>query len=170
MKSTLPLFLGLICLFTAVQSHAQAPKFGYINTMELIDMLPESRVADSLLTQYTKDVQAQYDSYLSEYKTKSEEYMKNKDNLSEFVASSKLADLQSLEQRIKEFESNSQKMVSQKRQELLAPVLARAQELVNEIAKENGYRMIFDTSTGSLAYAPESDNVIGLVKKKLGLP
>jgi outer membrane protein len=159
----------ILFMLSASLVWGQTPKFGYVNTIELIDLLPESRVADSLLAIYQQDIQTQYNTYVEEYSTKSQDYMKVKESVSEFVASSKVADLQALEKRIKEFENNSQALLQKRRQELLAPVLQRAQDLITEVAKENGYRMIFDTSTGSLAYAPESDNVIGLLKKKLGI-
>ena len=132
-------------------------------------MLPESRQADSLLMAYQRDVQAQYNQYVQEYSTKRQDFERVKDSLNQFVASTRLADLQSLEKRIQEFESGSNEMLQQRREELLQPVLIRAQNLIKEVAEENGYRMIFDSSTGSLAYAPEGDNIMGLVRKKLGL-
>ncbi len=157
----------LICASSG--AFAQQLKFGYINTMEVLGLLPESRQADSLLMAYQRDVQAQYNQYVQEYSTKRQDFERVKDSLNQFVASTRLADLQSLEKRIQEFESGSNEMLQQRREELLQPVLIRAQNLIKEVAEENGYRMIFDSSTGSLAYAPEGDNIMGLVRKKLGL-
>ncbi|MBC7774905.1 MAG: OmpH family outer membrane protein, partial [Phycisphaerae bacterium] len=37
------------------------------------------------------------------------------------------------------------------------------------VAKENGYAMVFDTSTGAMLFASDSDDLTELVKKKLGL-
>jgi outer membrane protein len=146
-----------------------AQKFGYVNTMELLSLLPESRTADSTLKAYQAEIQEQYNSYLQEYAVKSQDYFRVKDSISEFVAQSKLADLESLEKRIKDYESNSNMLLQQRREELFQPVLARAQALIKEVAEENNYRMIFDTANGPIAYAPESDNIIGLLRKKLGL-
>jgi outer membrane protein len=162
--------LLLTALFPLLlQAQNTGTKLGYVNSLELINLLPESRQADSLLEVYQKEIQMQYSIYGQEYNAKLQEYMRVKDSVSEFVATSRLSDLQALEKRIKEFESGSQGMMQRKREELLAPVLLRAQTLIKEVAVENGYRMIFDVSTGSLAYAPDSDNVIGLLRKKLGL-
>lgn len=147
----------------------QAQKFGYVNSMELINLMPESRVADSLIKAYQQEIQVLYNGYMQEYTAKSQDYFRVKDSVSEFVASSRLADLQALEKRIKEFEASSQPMLEQRRSELFQPVLAKAQTLIKEVAEENNYRMIFDTANGSIAYAPEGDNVIGLLRKKLGL-
>jgi len=171
MKQLLNIAMLVVLFSNAPALHAQntGTKFGYINSLELINLLPESRKADSLLAVYQQEIQTQYTVYGQEYNAKLQEYLRVKDSLSEFVATSRLSDLQALEKRIKEFESGSQSMLQRKREELLAPVLMRAQTLIKEVAQEHGYRMIFDISTGSLAYAPDSDNVLGLVKKKLGL-
>ncbi len=162
--------LIIVLLSVGLTLQAQAVKFGYINSLEVINLLPETRAADSLLSVYQQDIQTQYNDYVREFNVKSQEYLRVKDSISTFVSSSKLADLQSLEKRIKEFETGSQDMMQKKREELFAPVLIRTQNLIKEVATENNYRMIFDISTGSLAYAPESDNVLGLIRKKLGLP
>ncbi len=167
MKTSITILL--LTLATLVHAQNQGTKFGYINSLELINLLPESRKADSLMEVYQKEIQMQYNIYGQEYSAKLQEYVRVKDSVSEFVATSRLSDLQALEKRIKEFESGSQTMMQRKREELLAPVLLRAQALIKEVAVENGYRMIFDISTGSLAYAPDGDNVLGLLKKKLGL-
>lgn len=170
MRTSLQLGLVAILLCFACSAGAlHAQKFGYVNTMELLSLMPESQLADSTLKAYQTDIQEQYNAYLQEYSVKSKEYFRVKDSVSEFVAQSKLADLQNLEQRIKDYENNSNSLMQQKREELFQPILARAQALIKEVAEENNYRMIFDTANGPIAYAPESDNVIGLLRKKLGL-
>lgn len=162
-----PKALLLVLLLAA--GGLQAQKFGYVNTVELIGLMPDAALADSALQAYQRDIQEQYNSYLQEYAVKSQEYFRIKDSVSEFVAENKLADLQALEKRIKEYEGKSNQLLQQKREELFAPVLRRAQDLIRQVAEDHGYRMIFDTANGSIAYAPEGDNVIGLLKKELGL-
>jgi outer membrane protein len=161
------LFASLLLLFSGLQ--AQSAKFGYINSQDLVSLLPEAILADSLLQAFALDIQAQYADYRKEYETKLKDFEANRASLSEFVVSSREADLQALARRIKEFEAESQPLMDRKRNELFAPVLNRAQELLGQIAAENGYRMIFDSANGSIAWAPEGDNVLPLVRKKLGL-
>ena len=56
-----------------------------------------------------------------------------------------------------------------KEQELLEPILQKARDAINEVAKEDKYTYIFDKSMGTLLYAEESENIISKVKKKLDL-
>ena len=59
--------------------------------------------------------------------------------------------------------------LQEKEKELLQPIIDRAKQAIAEVAKENGYTYIFDTSAGTLLYQQDSDDILALVKKKLGL-
>ena len=47
--------------------------------------------------------------------------------------------------------------------------MGKLEDAIRAVAKENGYSVIFDTSTGSTLYAAEGDDITPLVKKKLNL-
>ena len=51
----------------------------------------------------------------------------------------------------------------------LKPYYAKAKKAIDAVAKENGYRYALDTSTGLVLYSEPSDDIIGLVIKKLGI-
>ena len=40
---------------------------------------------------------------------------------------------------------------------------------IDEVAKEGEFTFIFDSGSGSFLFAAESENIINLVKSKLGL-
>ena len=62
------------------------------------------------------------------------------------------------------------KDLQKKRVELFTPVQEAALNAVNEVAEENGFTYIFDTGMGSVVYtSPDSQDILALVKKKLGL-
>jgi outer membrane protein len=52
---------------------------------------------------------------------------------------------------------------------LYSPIIKKAEDAINAIAKEKGYSYIFDTSVGAVLFAQESDDVMSLVKAKLSL-
>jgi outer membrane protein len=51
----------------------------------------------------------------------------------------------------------------------LKPIIDKAKKAIEDVAKENGYTYIFDSSVGVLLYYENSDDIMTLVKKKLGL-
>jgi outer membrane protein len=58
-------------------------------------------------------------------------------------------------------------MYQQKAQEKITPLKEKALATIKEVAKENGYTYILDAN--SVVVGPPGDDLIGLVKKKLGI-
>ena len=60
--------------------------------------------------------------------------------------------------------------ITKKRNEILKPIIDKVNGAIQEVGKENGYAMIFDSSLYNfILSAEDSDDVTPLVKKKLGL-
>ena len=64
------------------------------------------------------------------------------------------------------FEQSYQQQMQQKQEELMAPVAQKANQLISEVAKANGYAYVFRKE--ALIVSPEGDDILPLVKKKLG--
>jgi outer membrane protein len=60
-----------------------------------------------------------------------------------------------------------QQMLNEKQQVLLKPIHDKALDIINTVAKENGYTYILDAS--ALIVSPPADDILPLVKKKLGI-
>ena len=56
-----------------------------------------------------------------------------------------------------------------KEDELTRPIIDRARKAINEVAKEGGYTYIFNASEGLLLYNEGGENIMPMVKKKLGI-
>ena len=87
----------------------------------------------------------------------------------EVIRKTKESDLQAMGARIEEFQTNAQKLLEQRQEELLKPIVDRAKAAIEEVGKENGYTYIFDAGVGAVLYSQDSDDIMPLVKKKLGL-
>jgi len=59
--------------------------------------------------------------------------------------------------------------LQKKEQSLLQPIIDKAKNAINEVAKEGSFTYILDSSVGVVLYSVESDDILPLVKKKLGL-
>ena len=73
------------------------------------------------------------------------------------------------QQKIQEYEYEVQTLVTQKREELYAPILEKVRVTIEQIGKDEGYTMIFDSSAGGILSADEGDDILSLVKTKLGI-
>jgi outer membrane protein len=75
-------------------------------------------------------------------------------------------EIQNLEVRINEAQQNSQIELQELEMKLMKPIFDKVKKAIDDVSIENGYTLIFDTSSGAVLYAG-GDNVLDLVKEKL---
>jgi len=163
-KITFLVLLSALTLSTIAQN-----KFGYIDSQKLLMLMPERKTAEAEVQEFAKSLEAQLGSMTAEYQQSVQEYQANETTYTDLVKQDKVAEITSLEQRIQAFQQNAQQSLQTKEQELLEPILGKARKAIEDVATEGNYTYIFDKSIGSILYAKESENVLALVKKKLGL-
>jgi len=162
-------FLACIFLF-AGNVNAQELKFGHVNTAELLQLMPERDSARAELQRYSQMLQQEMETLQLEYQKKVQAYMEKQDAYSELVRQSKEQELQDMQRRIQEFQSTAQQDYGQKEQELLQPIMKKAEDAINRVGEENGFIYIFDLSAGNVVFHSEkSVDVLPLVKTELGL-
>src|SRR5207248_10777542 len=76
-------------------------------------------------------------------------------------------DLVTLYQKVQNWNQTMQQMIGEKQQALLTPIRNKALENIKAVAKDNGYNYILDAA--SLIISPPGDDILPLVKKRLGL-
>jgi outer membrane protein len=148
---------------------AQALKLGHLNSQELLASMPGTKAADQKLQEFNKTLEGQLKSMSTEYQGKVEQYKGQEASMAEAIKQAKVKEIQDLEARIQEFQQSAQESIQKKKQEFYSPVLKQAEEAIKSVAKENGYSYILDVSAGTVLYSHDSDNIMALVKKKLGL-
>jgi outer membrane protein len=90
--------------------------------------------------------------------------------MSEAIKDLREKELRDMQSRIQEFQENAQENARNKEQELLKPIIEKAKTTISTVAKEGGYSYVFDSSPGTpLLHKPDGDNIMGAVKKKLGI-
>ena len=105
----------------------------------------------------------------AEYQNKMADFKSKEGAMADPIREAKLKEISDLEERIQSFQESAQSSMQKKKEELYTPILKKAEEAINSVAKEKGFSYIFDSSAGTLLFAQESDDVLPLVKGKLGL-
>lgn len=146
-------------------------KFGYINSLELLSLMPGVQTADASLKKYATELESLYKNMLAEYQKKIQEYQTGVQGgqMTDAVRELKEKEIMDLEKRIGDFEQSIQGKIGKEEERLYAPLQEKAGKAVQEVAKQFGYTYIFESGYGSLLYAEESDNILPLVKTKLGI-
>jgi outer membrane protein len=143
-------------------------KIGWLETADLLAAMPERAKADSDLTKYGKSFQDQIDIMIKEYQTKGQQYQQDK-NMTDAMKEVRMKELQDLQNRIESTQQSAQEKIQQKKQDLIQPILDKASKAIQAVAKEKGYDYVFDKSGGTLLVGKEGDDIILLVKAKLGI-
>jgi outer membrane protein len=86
--------------------------------------------------------------------------------MSNAVKAAKRENLKKLFTELQGYEQSYQQQMQAKNEELLSPVAQKANALINDVAKTNGYTYVFRKE--ALLVFPETDDLLPLVKKKLG--
>jgi len=169
MKKTVK-FLAILVLVTfTFATNAQSQKFGHVDFAKLYSLMPGQDSIRAVYEAYATGLQNQMTTMQAELENKYMEYQANQATMSNIIKQTKEREIQDLQTRIEEFNAQAQQDLATKEQELTAPVIESARAAVEDVAKENGYTYIFNSTEGLLLYATPSDDVLSLVKTKLGI-
>lgn len=148
---------------------AQATKFGYIDSRELLKAMPELATADKELQDFAKTYQDELQKMSKDYESKVAAFQAGEKTMSDAVKEVKVKEIQDLQNRMETYNQSATEKVDKKKQELYDPILKKADAAIKDVAKEKGYDYVFDASSGALLHAKETDNLLQLVKTKLGI-
>lgn len=163
--------LTLVVILAMSATSLFAQKFARINTQEIIVAMPETKEMQTNMEAYAKDLQDNAETMNVEFNNKLQDFQKNMNTYSDAVRQLKEKELRELQNRIQEFEQAAQQDYQKKQSELLAPVIDKAKAAIDKVAAAGAYLVVFDTSTGTLAYFDEAmlTDIAPAVKKELGI-
>ena len=159
------------CLF-AFGGNAMAQKnvkLGHINSNYLMQIMPGRDSAQAVLQNEVAELESTLKSMQAEAEKRYNDYVANQAGWTELIRQTKQREIQDMAARIEEFQKNAQEQLQNREQELLKPIIDRAKKAIEDVAKEGGYTYIFDAGTAALLYDEGGDDIMPLVKKKLGL-
>ena len=168
MKKTLLFTFGLVLLMTAT---GFSQKFGYCNSAVVLTLLPEVKAADSDLKAFQAQLTKRGQDMVKSLQEKDAELKRKQEQgtISPKELETQTAKLKEEEAKIGAYEQEMMQKLTQKREELFKPIFERFNNAMNEVAKEKGFSLVFDSNTQVVLYADESLDVTPLVKTKLGI-
>ena len=160
------IFVVAVMLFGFFTANAQN-KIGYINTEDLIGAMPEAEKADAELKEFQTSLAQQGQDMMRDLNEKDSLFVRDSAKLSASMKEIKRNELISLYQRVQTWNQQAQEMYQAKAQEKIAPLRTKAMDAIRSVAKESGYAYILDVN--AVIVGPPGDDVLGLVKKKMGI-
>ncbi|MDY5969522.1 MAG: OmpH family outer membrane protein [Bacteroidales bacterium] len=168
-KALIVLFVALTAMAGTSYAQKNSVKLGHISSSALMEIMPGRDSAVATLQAELQNAENQLKSMQEELEKKYNEYQEKQAQYSDLIKQTKQKELQDMGARIQQFQSDAQTNLQTREQQVMQPLIDRAKKAIEEVAKENGYTYIFDSGVGALLYQQDSDDIMPLVKKKLGI-
>ena len=170
MKRLFTIIISLVLFTGASSTFAQTnAKLGYINSAELLQMMPGRDTVEAALTSYSATLENTISTMVQEYQNKVQDYQANVATMSQIIRQAKEGEIVDLEGRIQEFRQSAEQDFQKKRADMLNPLIERAKAAIDKVSKEHGYTYIFDISMGAVIYFETGEDIMPLVKSSLGI-
>ena len=165
------ILLSAVLIVSLISLQGQ-DRYGHLNLGNLIAQMPEAVAANDSLEIMQATMVATGETMAQQFQRDATAFVKavQGGGLTPGKQQAQQAALEKRQLEIQNYEQVIINTIGQKRNEMLAPIVERAQAAIDEVAKENGFLMIFDTSIyGAIMYAQEAVDIMPLVKAKLGI-
>jgi outer membrane protein len=168
MKKIIVLLVVFSILLVTGNSLQAQTKNGLISIEELLKNMPEFKRADTTLGLYRATLEQQFEAYKKEFEDQ-QKMLASPDTLkySQVQLNVKRQTLQDIGYKLQNYNEEASRLLEQRRLEILTPIQKKAQDAIEAVAKENGYAYVFEKET--LHVYPAADDILPLVKKKLGI-
>ncbi|PLX00467.1 MAG: hypothetical protein C0591_01150 [Marinilabiliales bacterium] len=167
-KKAIALF-SLVVLVASFGYSQTTLKLGHIDSNEILSMMPETDSLSKELQNYAEYLDQQMNAMAMEYQTKITNYQDNVATMSDLIRQTKEKEITDLQARIQAFQQSADQDLSTKQADLFNPLIEKVKNAINEVGRENGYTYILDVGAGAVVYFEGGDDVLPLVKKKLGI-
>jgi outer membrane protein len=160
---------SFVVLFTTYGYSQSGLKLGYIDSNEILSLMPETDSLSQELKNYADYLDQQMSTMGMEYQTKLQQYQENVATMSDLIRQTKEKEITDLQQRIQAFQQSADQDLQSKQQELFNPLIEKVKKAISDVSRENNYNYVFDVGTGALVFFENGDNILPLVKAKLGI-
>lgn len=170
MKTILKLTLAAVALLLVSGTNAaSAQKFGHVDVQTLVFSMPEMEDVRTNLAALQTELESQLRVMEEEFNKKREDYEAGSEKMTPGVRKVKEDELNSIVQRITNFQQNAESDMQKKQQELIEPLVEKVQVAINNIASEQGLTAVF--ASAALVYTDKATMVdlMPLAKKRLGI-
>ena len=165
MKQILSLGLVMIALVAFNPFLNAQNKTGYVSIDEVVQLMPDYKKATAEMAQFDSALQINYGETLKELNRQDSLFKVDSVKMTMATKTAKKEQMKKLLVELQGYEQNYQQQMQQKQEEMMAPVAQKANQMINEVAKANGFTYVFRKE--ALLVNPAADDLLPLVKKRI---
>lgn len=168
MKQLKSIFIAAAFFLSAQFVTAQS-KVAHIDVSELMTNMPAMKTAQAQLEKIQKSYDAEYNTMVQEYQTKMEKYRTEAENgtASDAVNESRAKEMQDMGTRIQQYRETATKELQQKELDLVKPIMEKAQQAIQKVARAKGYEYVLDSTSGSGVLMADGPNLLAEDRKSV---
>ncbi|MBO7115546.1 MAG: OmpH family outer membrane protein [Prevotella sp.] len=169
MKRFLVILLTVISLSASAQTTAPVLKFGFLSYSAVLQSMPDYAVVEAQMTQLRGQYAAEQKRVEDEFNKKYEEFLDGQRDFPQTILQKRQSELQELLDKNIAFKKESQRLIAEAEQEVMAPLKARLSSALAKVGVERGLAFIVDTDQQSLVWMNMTmgEDVTELVQKAL---
>jgi outer membrane protein len=168
MRTLKTIVLALVLSFGLMASTNAQSKVAHINSQEFVQNLPSYKSAMTELEQREKTYRTEIDELLKEAQKTNERYQREAGTKTEEENQKRAMELQEMQQSIQEYRQTASQDLQKKQEELMRPVLERARQVIQEVARAKGYDYVLDSSLGAGVLMADGYNLMDDAKAAIG--
>ena len=167
MTKKLLLVLALVMPFML---YAQEIKMGYINSQEVLMLMPELNEVEKQMADFNEKNQTYLQEMQKDIEAKMAKFEQEKDNMTDAIRKVQEEDLQLLYQRYQTAQQTIYQEYQQQQQKLIQPLQDKLKNAIETVGKKQGLYFVFDMAAGAVIYkCDKAVDVTPAVKKELGI-
>lgn len=147
-------------------------KFGYVNSADIIQVMPEFEKAQKELKELQKMYEDEFNGMRTELEKKGTEFEKlQQDSVPENILKRRYEELMQLDERLRQYGQEVTANLQQAEQEKMVSIQQKLKTALDAVGSEGGFICIFDLASG-IPYISKTlcDDVTMKVRAKLGIP
>ena len=158
----------IVVLFGALSFTNAQSKIAHINVQKLLSEMPEMKAAQAELKKLEDTYKTDLQSSFQEFQNKAKLYESEAPSKTQAENEKRALELQNFEKNLGEAQQTASQELQKKQAELYQPILKKANDAVQKVAKSQGFQYVLDASPGAGVILAEGKDLLAEVKKELG--
>lgn len=170
MKKNILICLFILSLFFSANAIAQTTQqIGSVNSIELLEAMPEKIKATEILTDLNNKYKEELKVMQNDYNKKYSDFISYQTSMAENIRLRRMQELYELERQVNDFMKLAQDDIDKQEQKLLEPLRTKIKDAIRQVGIEKGFTCIYDLANPAIAFVtPDAIDINPFVRQKLG--
>lgn len=162
--------LAAIIAIMPVLAMAQDVKLGYINSQEVLMLMPEVSDVEKQMMEFNEKNTKYLQDMQKEIQDKAAKFEQEKASLTDAIRRVKEEELQGLYERFQTAQQTLYQESQAQQAKLIQPLQEKLKNAIEAVGKRQNLMFVYDMATGAILYkSDKAIDITGAVKKELGI-